>query len=148
MLTHISHLDTEAALALVNDEASALEDGTHLLVLVVEIVEGHEIAQQAVEVAVDVEESAHHLDALSLLLESVVLCDEVEQCLLLVVGKELADGVDTQCLYLSTLLGTLPSAVGSEGCTDGCPRLGGERLLLGLDDSDKCLELVAPCRVD
>ena len=53
MLRRIVHTDTEVARALVDDERTRLEGGDGLFVVVVEILEGHEVAQQAVEIAVE-----------------------------------------------------------------------------------------------
>ena len=70
---------------MVNDESSALENGVHRLVLVVEVVECNKVAQQAVEVAIDMKELINHLDAFRLLFEGTVLCHKVKQCLLPVI---------------------------------------------------------------
>ena len=121
MLGHIGNLHTHAAFALVDDEASVLENGVYLLALVVEVVEGDEVAKQTVEVAVYMEELVDHIDALGLFLECGILCDEGEQCLLLVIGKQLLYGVDTERLHFGTFLGCFPCVVCGKCSSYGSP---------------------------
>ena len=96
MLTHVRYIHTETALTLVNDESTYLEDCAGLLVLLIEILESHEVAEKTVEVAEDIEELVHHLDVVRLLFECSILCNDLEKFSLLVLLEESLDGVKTK----------------------------------------------------
>ena len=65
MLCHIRHLHTEAAFALVNDEAAGLEYSCDSLVLGIEVIESNEVTQKSRKVAVYMKELVHHIDVCS-----------------------------------------------------------------------------------
>ena len=60
MLCHIGNVHTEAALSLVDDESTALEDS--FLVSIIEITQSDEVAEKSVEIAENIEELCHHID--------------------------------------------------------------------------------------
>ena len=99
MCTHIAHLHTETASTLVDNKRTALEDGTHLLILIIEIVESNEVLQQAIEVTKHMKEHINHVNIFSFFLQSQILCHDVKQGLLLVLLQHFVYFVNTQAFY-------------------------------------------------
>ena len=147
MFCHVIHVHTETALPLVDDEGSVLEDSPDLLALVIEVVKGHEVSEEAVEVAEDVEELVHHVYVACLFCKSCILSHELEEGGLPVLGDELPDSVYAESLDCCACLCSLPCCVCGELCACSCPILFCEHILAGENCILKDVELCCPCRV-
>ena len=79
MFAHISHIHTEPALSLIDQEGSCLENSLHALILVIEIVEGHEIPQQSIKITIYAKELVDHIDIASLLGQRCILSDQFQK---------------------------------------------------------------------
>jgi hypothetical protein len=62
MLTHIHDIHTEDTLTLVNKKSTSLENSLSSLILIIEIVECHEVSYETEEITEDVEIEEDSLD--------------------------------------------------------------------------------------
>ena len=79
MLAHVRNIHTKVAFALIDDELSGLEDSGNRLILRVEVIECHEVAEKPVEITIDMKELVYHVDIGSLLLQRLVLGDQIHE---------------------------------------------------------------------
>ena len=137
MLAHISYIHTETALSLVYQKPSCLENSLYLPVLVIEIMESHEVAEQSVKVAIHMQELIYHIYITCLFSKCRILSYKLEQCCLLVLSKKSLYCIQSQSLHTSPCLRSLPCRVSRELRTDSCPILLLEDLLLRTNYRDQ-----------
>ena len=88
MLGHICDIHTETAGSLIDQKHTGLEYCQSILILVIEIMEGHKIAHQSIEITEDMQELVDHIYIGRLLSKSKILGHQTKQSFLSVICQK------------------------------------------------------------
>ena len=147
MLGHISNLHTEAALSLVDNKFSGLEQRAYFPLLRIEVSQSHEVSEKPVEITENIKCLVYRLDVASLFGESCILGHKGKKSLLCILFSKFLQGIKSQGLYSFTLLCTLPRHICCELASYSIPILLNEDLLVSCRCRYHCIELSCPSRI-
>ena len=147
MFGSIVYTHTKMTFALVYNQLTALEYGFGFLVLIVKVVKGDEVSNQAIKVAEDIKETIHHFDIFALFFYCQVLSHQIQKVGFIVLFYKCFYTINSQTFHCCTGFGGFPSCIFGQLGGYAVPHLFGNNVAF----YGYCfygLEIFIPCRVD